>query len=84
MLREIKTEMYQIQLCATAFRSIVAKTWKYPNTKKKLEQLKSILETGTKSPRKSSTLLAMVSSLPPEDLPVSDIPLPLVWVEVTT
>ena len=52
--------------------------------KKKLEQLKSILETGTKSPRKSSTLLAMVSSLPPEDLPVSDIPLPLVWVEVTT
>ena len=70
-------------MCATAFRSIVAKTWKSPNTKKKVEQLKSILETG-KSPRKSSTLLAMVSSLPPEDQPVSDIPLPPVSVEVTT
>ena len=74
MLREIKTEKYQIQLCATALQSIVTKTWKSPNNKKNVEQLKSILETSTKSPRKSSTLLAMVSSLPPEDQPVSNIP----------
>lgn len=89
-LREIKTEMRCIKSSHAplhAFRA-VAKTWKSPNTKENLqavknpEQLKNILENGTKSPRKWSTLLAMVSSLPPEDQPLSDIPLPLVWVEV--
>ena len=41
MLREIKTEMYQIQSRATAFRAIVAKTWKSPNTKEKRKAQKS-------------------------------------------